>query len=459
MSADTSRVVSLARLGVLMLAVVVISACAEAPSASADEAPRTAPPGAISSACDPTNGGISLPSGYCAAVFADNLGHARHLAVAPNGDVYVNTWTTERTTTAPPAGGYIVALRDADRDGRAEAIQRFGTVYEAGVYGGGTGIAIHGDGLFVEVDDRIVRYRLTGGTLVPGIATDTVLGGLPRTGDHQAHPFAIAPDGTMHVNSGSQTNACQVKNRTLESPGQKPCAELAQHAGIWRYRADTMNQTFSARERFATGLRNTIALAVGPGAQLYAVVHGRDQLSENWPKLYTAAQNTDLPAETLVAVTQGTDYGWPTCYYDAAQSRYILAPEYGGDGGTSARGCETRERPLVTFPAHWAPNGMAFTPADSPFPEYRSGAFVAFHGSWNREPAQSGFLIAFVPFVDGKPAGSYQEFATGFAGPALPATPDQAAYRPVGVAAGPDGSLYVSDDVKGRIWRIVRVPN
>ena len=449
----------ISRACVCALAAAIVSACAEAPSAGGDPAARTspAPQVADSLACDPANGGISLPSGYCASVFADNLGHARHLAVTSNGDVYVNTWTTERTKTAPPAGGYIVALRDTDRDGRADTIQRFGTVYAAGVFGGGTGIAVHGDGLFVEVDDRIVRYRLAGGALVPDAATDVVLGGLPRTGDHQAHPFAIAPDGTLYVNSGSKTNSCQVKNRTLESPGEKPCAELTQHAGIWRYRADKMNQTFSAGERFATGLRNTIGLAVDPSdGQLYAAVHGRDQLFENWPKLYTAAKNTELPAEKLVSVTQGKDYGWPTCYYDSAQSKYILAPEYGGDG-KSARGCENTERPLVTFPAHWAPEAIAFTGANSSFPEYRTGAFVSFHGSWNREPSQSGFLIAFVPFIEGDPAGKYQEFATGFAGPSLPATPDQAAYRPVGVAVGPDGALYVSDDVKGRIWRIVRV--
>ena len=463
MSAHRFPVISLVRLGALMLAAAIVSACAET-SAGGDSTARTAPAATAATAaptpspeCDPGDGGITVPSGYCAAVFADNLGHARHLVVAPSGDVYVNTWTTERTKTAPPAGGYVVALRDSDKNGRADTIERFGTVYTAGVHGGGTGIGVHGDGLFVEVDDRIVRYRLTA-TLTPPTDTELALSGLPRTGDHQAHPFAIAPDGTMYVNSGSKTNACQVKNRAIGSPGQQPCAELAQHAGIWRYRADKLNQTFSARERFATGLRNTMALAVNPtDGTLYAAVHGRDQLSENWPKLYTAAQNTELPAETLVAVAQGKDYGWPMCYYDAAQSKYVLAPEYGGDGGKSVRGCENKESPLVTFPAHWAPNGLALTGSKSPIPEFEGGAFVAFHGSWNREPTQGGFLIAFVPFVNGKPAGAYQEFATGFAGPALPAKPDEAAYRPVGVALGPDGAIYVADDVKGRIWRIVRI--
>ena len=457
MPACKSQFPALIRLTVVASVVLAIGACSkpaaqgDGGAAAASQARSTGAP----SSCDAGNGGITLPDGYCASVFADNLGHARHLTVAPNGDIYVNTWFTERHKTDPPAGGYIVALRDADKDGRAEMVERFGTTFVKGAYGGGTGIATHRGALYVEADNQIVRYRLAGGALVPGAAAEVVLGGLPKVGDHQAHPFVITDDETMYVNSGSMTNACQLKNRALESPGQKPCAELAQHAGIWRYRANDLNQTFSDRERFATGLRNTLAFDVEPGGDLYAVVHGRDQLSENWPKKFTAAQNTDLPAEVLVQVAQGKDYGWPMCYFDEAQSAYFLAPEYGGDG-RSSRGCETKERPLQSFPAHWAPMAMVFTGADGPFADYRNGAFVSFHGSWNREPAQSGFLIAFVPFAEGRPSGKYQEFATGFAGPAMPAAPDQAVYRPVGIAFGVDGALYVSDDVKGRIWRIVR---
>lgn len=410
---------------------------------------------AATSACDAGNGGITLPAGYCATIFADNVGHARHLTVAPNGDVYVNTWMTERNKTPNPAGGFIVALRDTDRDGHAEQIERFGTLFQAGQNGGGTGIAVHDDGLFVEVDDRIVRYTLISGVLVPRGDAETVLGGLPAEGDHRAHPFAISNDGSLYVNSGSKTNSCQEKNRTLESPGQKPCTELGMHAGIWAYSAHKRNQTFSPRERYATGMRNTIALDVQPGEnQLYAVVHGRDQLSENWPKLFTAAQNTELPAEMLVRVSAGKDFGWPMCYFDAARDAYFLAPEYGGDGKAVGQ-CGSKQRPMVVFPAHWAPESIAFT-GTSMTDEFSNGAFVAFHGSWNREPAQSGFLIAFVPFAEGRPTGKYVEFATGFAGATMPVKPEMAEHRPVGVAIGPDGAIYVSDDVKGRIWRITK---
>jgi len=427
---------------------------------STDSAASSTPQSATATngPCDPDNGGITVPPGFCASVFADNLGHARHLTVAANGDVYVNTWMTDRNKTPNPAGGFVVALRDTNRDGRADQIERFGAIGVPGQNGGGTGIAIHNDGLFVEVDDRIVRYQLTGPGLVPAIEPEPVLSGLPREGDHQMHPFAIANDGTLFVNSGSMTNACQEKNRTLESPGRRPCAELATHAGVWRYDSDRRGQTFSARERHATGMRNTVALDVHPlQNQLYAVVHGRDQLSENWPKLYTVPVNTEQPAEVLVRVVEGKDYGWPMCYFDGARDAYVLSPEYGGDGGKAVGSCAAKERPLLAFPAHWAPEAIAFAET-GPSADYSNGAFVAFHGSWNREPAQSGFLVAFVAFTDGRPVGRYVEFATGFAGAQMPAKPELAAHRPVGVAVGPDGALYVSDDVTGRIWRIAKAP-
>jgi len=112
----------------------------------------------------------------------------------------------------------------------------------------------------------------------------------------------------------------------------------------------------------------------------------------------------------------------------------------------------------MTFPAHWAPEAILFQPP-SGWPEpFRSGAFVSFHGSWNREPAQAGFLVAFVPIVEGQPSPPYQPFATGFAGPAMPAVPAEAQFRPVGLAFGPGNALYVTDDVHGRVWRIIRTP-
>ncbi len=415
----------------------------------------TTPPQRVG--CDENNGGLTLPEGFCASVFAENLGHTRHLTVAPNGDVYVNSWSSKNTRMTNVPGGFIAALRDADHDGRAETIQRFGTTYQDGQPGGGTGIALFDGALYVEVYDKIVRYRLDPASLVPAGVPDTVVSGLPLEGDHLMHPFAIAPDGTLFVNSGSMSDSCQEQNRAPGSRGIAPCRELATHAGIWRYDVRKPGQTFSAQERFATGARNTVALAIHPrDGALYAAIHGRDALGDNWPKLYTPAQNNELPAELFVRVGQGHDFGWPYCYFDGAQGKYVLAPEYGGDGGKSVGSCAEKTMPLLTFPAHWAPEAIAFYTGNT-FPErYREGAFVSFHGSWNRTPNQAGFLIAFVPFAEGQPMGRYEEFATGFAGVTPPSDPAKAQHRPMGLAVGPDGALFVSDDQQGRIWRITR---
>ena len=407
------------------------------------------------SRCDDGNGGLSLPPGFCASIFADNLGRARQLTVAPDGSVYVNTWSSFYTKLQNAAGGYLVALRDTDRNGKADQVERFGPVHQEGKPGGGTGIAVHGDALYAEDNGKIVRYRLSAGRLVPEGNADVILSGLWTEKGHIMHPFAITSSGALFVNSGSITNSCQEKDRSLESPGISPCPELPLHAGIWRYDAGKTGQVFSAAERYATGTRNVVALAVNPAdGALYATMHGRDHLGVHWPKLYTMEQNSELPAEIFSRVERGDDYGWPYCYYDPNQRKHVLAPEYGGDGGRTQGVCADKKQPLLAFPAHWAPNAMTFY-GGSTFPaRYRGGAFVAFHGSHDRVPRQAGYLVAFVPFGAGNPSGSFEEFATGFAGPQLPAKNTDAPHRPMGVAVGPDGALYVSDDVKGRIWRI-----
>ena len=437
-----------------------LTGCAPSKSettAAPDAASKTAPDKAKSCEGD---AGITVPAGFCATVFADNLGHARHLAVAPNGDVFVNTWSSMYTMMKNAPGGYIVALRDADHDGRAEMVERFGTLHQDGKPGGGTGIAVHDGALYAEVDDKIVSYALGADSLAPKAQPQTIVMGLPQSGDHPMHPFTIAPDGALYMDSGSPSNSCQQKNRAFQSPGRKPCPELATRAGIWRYDSKRTGQAFSARERYATGLRNSEAMAVQPrDGVLYAVVHGRDQLSENWPKLYTVEQQNELPAEILARVTEGADFGWPSCYFDKMQEKQVLAPEYGGDGGKAVGDCAMKGQPAAAFPAHWAPDALAFYTGTA-FPDkYQGGAFVSFHGSWNRNPKQAGYLVAFVPFADGKPNGMYEEFATGFAGKEPPADPAKAAYRPMGLAVSPDGAIYVSDDVNGRVWRITHLGN
>jgi len=408
---------------------------------------------ASSTACAGDNGGLTLPAGFCATVFADSLGHVRHIIVAPNGDVYANTWSGKYYPdgSTPPAP-FIIAMRDSNRDGRADVIKRFGDSLASGG-AGGTGIALYKGGLYVESKDKIVRYPLDT-AFIPVGDPATIVSGLPLTGDHPMHPFAIDSTGQMFIDVGSATNSCQAKNRRLKSPGINPCTELQTRAGIWNYDANKTDQTFSPAGRYATGIRNAVGIAFDPSGQLYSTQHGRDQLSDNWPALYSPQKGADLPSEELLKIQKDGDYGWPTCYFDSTQKKLVLAPEYGGDGGTKVGDCDKKIEPAKFFPAHWAPDALVFYNGKQFPPEYKGGAFIAFHGSWNRAPEpQEGYRVVFAPFANGSHQGEFQTFANDLAGAPSP-QPTTAKYRPAGLAVAPDGSLYISDDVHGRIWHI-----
>ena len=389
-------------------------------------------------ACDSDNGGITLPQGFCAQVVADGLGPARHIAVAPNGDVFV------AIRNLRDARGGVVALRDTDGDGRADVRERFGD-------NGGSGIALRGSELFLGTDDAVLRYALASAGLRPAAAPDTVVSQLATGRSHTAKTIAVRGN-DLFVNIGSPSNSCQVQDRQPQSPGQDPCPELETRAGIWRFDATGTRQTQRDGERWATGIRNAVAITVDPSdGALWVAQHGRDQLVQNWPAHFDTTESAELPAEELLRVNRGDDFGWPYCFYDGFARRKVLAPEYGGDGQQVGR-CASIKAPAAALPAHWAPNGMLFYRA-SAFPaRYRGGAFIAFHGSWNRAPRlQGGYNLTFVPFANDV-AGQHEVFATGFAGDSV--QPAGARHRPVGLAVGPDGSLYISDDRAGRIWRV-----
>ncbi|ARN83211.1 PQQ-dependent sugar dehydrogenase [Methylocystis bryophila] len=407
-------------------------------------------------ACDSDNGGLSLSPGFCATVFADNLGHVRHMVVAPDNTLYANSWSGRYFPHAPPPpGGFLLALKDTKGAGRADVVSRFGvTVQEGGT--GGSGIALFNGALYAEENGRILRYRLEEGALPPKAPPQVVVSGLPLTGDHPMHPFVIDRDGSLFVDLGSATNACQRANRIPLSPGLTPCVEKETRAGTWRFDANKTDQAFSPAERYASGNRNGEGFAFDEQGRLFVTQHGRDQLFQNWPGLYTPQQSAELPAEELLLLEKGADYGWPECYFDQQQGKLVLAPEYGGDGGNKVGDCANRTPPVAAFPGHWAPNDLLIYRGTA-FPDgYRGGAFIAFHGSWNRAPLpQQGYNVVFQPLADGKPSGAYVVFADGFAGATK--EPEKAAFRPTGLAEGPDGALYIADDVHGRIWRIVHV--
>lgn len=389
------------------------------------------------------NNNLILPKGFSAVVVADNLGLGRHIAINDNGDIYI---ILQRLKDKKG----IVALRDSNHDGKADVIQYFGNH-------AGTGIGIHDGYLYIGVDGDglVVRYKLRPGELLPETNPEIVVSGFLKNNQHPMKSITFDNNENLYVNVGAPSNACQFPDRTLHTHGTNPCPLLQNFAGIWRFKADKIEQTQSKDGyRFATGLRNCVALRWNTVAsQLYVVQHGRDQLHELWPENFTEDDGVNKPAEEFFLLKDGSDCGWPYCYYDPYLNKKMLAPEYGGDGKTVDK--TGKQLPIMAFPAHYAPNDLLFY-TGTQFPEkYKNGAFIAFHGSWNRAPQeQKGYNIVFVPFKGELPSGDWEVFADGFAGVPVIKSPGDAKARPCGLAQGPDGSLYVVEDTKGKIWKI-----
>ncbi len=411
----------------LLFVLFYLSACAQ--------------PGSKSNVADGSNAGLILPKGFAAIKLADNIGKSRHIAVTPQGDIYAKQ-------LAANGNKGILLLREEKGTGRAPIIKSFGDY-------GGTGIAIKNGYLYASSDVDIFRYKLDDkGVVIDPAHPEKIVTGLLERHEHESKSIVLDDEGYIYTNIGAYSNSCQEQDRVKGSPGMQPCPILDSEGGIWRFRADVPNQTYATGTRYATGLRNVVGLDWNKSTNsLFVMMHGRDQLHDLFPQYYDEKQSAELPAETMYELHNGSNCGWPYMYYDQQKHQKMLAPEYGGDG--VKQGGENAQDPIVAFPGHLAPNGLLFY-TGTMFPEkYRNGAFIAFHGSWNRAPEkQKGYLVAFVPFKNGKPSGDWEIFANNFAGINDITSPRQAAHRPCGLAQGPDGALYVSDDVKGAIYKI-----
>jgi glucose/arabinose dehydrogenase len=402
---------------------------------------------------DADDAGLTLPPGFRALIYADNLvvgqkvgnshENLRGLAVAPNGDVF-----------AKGHYGQIFALRDTNGDGRADVIEKFGSG------DGGTHIMFHNGYLYHSSRTAVYRYKYIPGELVPSSPLEVIVHDLPAERDHDQKAFAFDDSGHMLVEIGSPYNVFSKPDRQFGAKGFSP-AEVEKfqetYGGFWRFDPDKTNQTQADGVRFSTGHRHCLALAWQPVSKnFFMCMMGRDNLNIVDPNDYDALDNAERDAEEFHLLKEGVNLGWPYSYWDPIKNARMLAPEYGGDNRKRADN-PAFDKPLIAFPAHWAPLQMCLYDG-AQFPEhYRNGMFLAFHGSWNRAPLpQGGYKVVFIPFnAQGLPTGKWENFVEGIPGADFYAKGSGAKYRPCGVAVGPDGSLYISDTEKGRIWRMI----
>ena len=399
---------------------------------------------------DPDNGGLILPQGFGALVVADSVGPARHLAVNTNGDIYIKL----RIDTGDKGN---MALRDVDGDGKADIFKRFGDYPNDGRFA--TEMKIHNEYLYYSSELVVYRQKLDPNNLIPKGKPEVIMVDEYPIRWHNAKSLAFDNKGGMYVTFSAPTNACEDLRLTAGDPnavvkGEFPCSQLNILGGVWRFDENKLEQRQSDGVRFATGLRSIVGITWNKEQDnLYAVNHGRDYLHNHAPDYYSKWENSVLPSEEFMLIKKDDDFGWPYTYYDHFKNKRMLAPEYGGDGKQQAKGYA---EPIMGLPAHWAPNDLMFY-TGSQFPDrYKDGAFIAFHGSTNRGPyPQAGYIVAFIPFKEGRPAGNLEVFADGFTGTDLVKQMKDSKYRPMGLAQGPDGSLYISESKNGKIWRVI----
>ncbi len=345
-------------------------------------------------------------------MYADGLRAARHMVVATNGDLIVSAQQRGGTRGTPADSSGVWIFRDDNGDGKADRQVHFASGFSS------SEVALFDGYLYTETTTAILRFPFANGTFAPAGKPDTVAEDLPGGGSHPVKTFAIDHAGNLFVNFGTATNSCQATDRQKEVPGKRPCDEVEIRGGIWKFDARKLHQKPSAdsasaaanlklSNHFARGIRNAVGIAINPmDGKLWTTQHGRDGLGGEpegvgqWPN--DTHYNAENPAEELLQVNQGDDFGWPYCYYAVEEHHLVLAPEYGGDGKKVGE-CAQKKEPVAVFPAHWAPNGLMFY-TGSMFPaKYKSGAFIAFHGSWNRAPEPQAGIQRRVPAVERRP--------------------------------------------------------
>jgi len=364
------------------------------------------------------------PEGFEVTLFAEGLEEPRLIRTAPNGDLFV----------AESAAGRIRILRP---DGNGKLA--INTVYASGLPGP-FGIAFYPPGpeprwVYIGENNRVIRFAYENGDLKPRSPARAVVQQLsPTHGGHVTRDVAFSNDGArMFVSVGSATNDAQ--GMPAKTPQQIAAWQAEYGLGAaWGFeekRADVLTFTPEGKgERiFATGIRNCVGLAVHPDSgDIYCSTNERDGLGDN------------LPPDYVTRIGEGQFYGWPWWYMgDHEDPRWKGArPDLAGKIAT----------PEVPLQPHSAPLAMTFY-TGAAFPaEYKGSAFVAFHGSWNRA-LRTGYKVVRILMRDGVPTGEYEDFLTGFV-----IDNDRVWGRPVGVAEGGDGALYVSDDAGGTIWRV-----
>ena len=338
-------------------------------------------------------GRLKAPRGVVVTEFAKVAG-ARAMAVGPDGAVYVSI----------PRRGEVVRLVDANSDGVAES-------QDIAVSGLNRphGMAFRDGWFYIANTDGIVRLRIG----ADGKASGTLekLNEYSAMGGHWTRSILFGPDGAMYVAIGSTCNICEER-----SPDR---------AAVMRYDADGRNGRL-----YSSGLRNAVGMALHPSTgQIWVTQHERDNLAPN---------HQDLPPEEINILREGAHYGWPYCH-----SNRVPNLEF-NDAGR----CATTEPPALGMQAHSAPLGITFLDRATRLPaEFRGDAVVAFHGSWNRDEPTGAKLVR-IRVRDGRPVG-YEDFITGWQGP------DGRRWgRPVDVVVFRDGSLLVSDDQSGTIYRV-----